>query len=445
MDFVRAKEILIAEAKAQGIKDYEIYFTASENLGAETLKDEISSFSSGSGAGISFRCVIDGKSGTAATELFEENEIKSLVTRAAACAQVIENNESADIFGGSESYAEVKASDFEMPTAADVKALALDVQKKIYAESDLITDGTQSGVSAVRGRYELVNSKGLELSNTVSYGVVFAQAVVNRDGESQGDFDYTTDLSDTDGIVKNAVSGAIATLGATTIPSGKYDVIFDGKQMRALLSTYSSVFSGKNALLGLSLLKGKEGEKVAADCVTLVDDPMREGSCAKTSFDGEGVAAYKKNVIEDGILKTLLYDLSTAAKAGVATTANGQRASFAQQAHIAPFCFYIAGGKLGEQQLLQRMGDGIYITELKGLHAGADAVTGDFSIESAGYLVENGQKTRAIKGFTVAGNFFELLKGIDSLADNVKFGLPSGFTSFGAPDTLVKGVSVAGS
>ena len=90
------------------------------------------------------------------------------------------------------------------------------------------------------------------------------------------------------------------------------------------------------------------------------------------------------------------------------------------------------------------MGNGIYITELKGLHAGADAVTGDFSLESAGYLVENGKKTRAIKGFTVAGNFFQLLKSIDTLADNVKFGLPSGFTSYGAPDTLIKGMSVAG-
>ena len=71
MDFCKAKEILIAQAQSLGVKDYEIYFTDAETLGAETLKDEISSFTSGSGAGISFRCVIDGKSGTAATELFD--------------------------------------------------------------------------------------------------------------------------------------------------------------------------------------------------------------------------------------------------------------------------------------------------------------------------------------------------------------------------------------
>ena len=90
------------------------------------------------------------------------------------------------------------------------------------------------------------------------------------------------------------------------------------------------------------------------------------------------------------------------------------------------------------------MGDGIYVTELKGLHAGANAVTGDFSIESAGFLVENGKKTKAVKGFTVAGNFFDMLKNIEAVSDNVKFGIPSGFTVYGSPDVLLGEMSVAG-
>ena len=86
---------------------------------------------------------------------------------------------------------------------------------------------------------------------------------------------------------------------------------------------------------------------------------------------------------------------------------------------------------------------GIYITELKGLHAGANAVTGDFSIESAGFLIENGKLGRAVKSFTVAGNFFEMLRSIEDISSNVDFSFGS-LTSFGSPDALVRNMSVAG-
>ena len=104
----------------------------------------------------------------------------------------------------------------------------------------------------------------------------------------------------------------------------------------------------------------------------------------------------------------------------------------------------IKQGELSEEQLISMMRDGLYVTELKGLHAGADAVTGDFSIESAGFIVKDGKLANAVKGFTIAGNFFDLLKNIKAVSDTVKFGLPSGFTMFGSPDILLEDMSVAG-
>ena len=444
MDFLFVRDILVAEARALGLDDYEIFFSGTQQMSTETLKDEVSSFSSGACAGVSFRCVLGGRMGNAATELFEESELKGIVRRAMDNASVIENDDPVMIFGGSKFYEKAKSPAFAMPSAADVKALALDLQAKTYAESELITDGTQSGAFAEKTEIKLVNSKGLELSSTVAYGGSYVQAVVKDADDAVEAFDVALGYENAASIPASATKMALSKLGAAEVKSGKYSIIIDGKQMRALLSAYCSVFSGKQALLGLSLLSGKVGEAVAADCVTLVDDAMYEGGYVKTAFDGEGVATYKKNVIEKGVLNTLLYDLSTAAKAGVTTTANGQRTSYAQQVSIAPFTFYIEGGELSEEQLTQRMGDGLYVTEFNGLHAGANAVTGDFSIQSAGFLVENGKKTRAVKGFTVAGNFFSLLKDIKALSNEVKFGLPSGFTVFGSPDVLLEDVSVAG-
>lgn len=444
MNFENAKTVLENEAERLGVEQYEIYYTASDSLNTETLKNEISSFSSGCGAGISFRCIVDGHTGSAATELFDEAELRSLVSRAFENAKVIENDEPAIIFGGSDSYNTVNDAITPMPTTAEIKQIALALQEKTYAQSELVTDGTQSGVFADTSVYELVNSKGLRLSNKVCCSGAYVQAVVNRDGEASDGFEYTLGLDNVEYLSKKAVDSSISKLGAESVKSGKYPIIIEGRQMRALLSTYSSVFSGKYALQGLSLLAGKEETKIAADCVTLVDDPQYPSCPVKTPFDGEGVATFKKDVIENGVLKTLLYDLATAHRAGVEPTANGQRGSYAQQVNIAPFCFYIKQGELSEEQLISMMRDGLYVTELKGLHAGADAVTGDFSIESAGFIVKDGKLANAVKGFTIAGNFFDLLKNIKAVSDTVKFGLPSGFTMFGSPDILLEDMSVAG-
>ena len=59
---------------------------------------------------------------------------------------------------------------------------------------------------------------------------------------------------------------------------------------------------------------------------------------------------------------------------------------------------------------------GVYINSLGGLHAGANPITGDFSLQSSGFMVEDGKKTTFVKSFHVAGNFYDLLKNITEIA-----------------------------
>ena len=102
---------------------------------------------------------------------------------------------------------------------------------------------------------------------------------------------------------------------------------------------------------------------------------------------------------------------------------------------------YLQPGELSEEELLAQVGTGVYITSLGGLHAGANPVSGDFSLQSAGFMIEGGQKTTAVKSFTVAGNFYDLLKNITALASNLE--LP-GMGAFGSPSVRVDGLSIAG-
>lgn len=446
MNFEQMKEYLIAAAKAAGLTEYEIYATSTSEVSTETYKSEISSFSSGESGGISFRCIVDGKMGYASSELLTREEMEALVDRAIDNAKNIENDDEVFIFPGSESYEAVNAKSPEMPEAATLKNWALDLQAKTYAAHSSVSDGTQTAAIAFESSIMLCNSHGLELINHVGSSGVYIDAVVKEGDEAVSGFKLKSGRNavEFENLPAEAVAEARGKLGAGTVESGKYDCVISGDQMRSLLSAFWSMFSAKMVQHGMSLLKGRIGEKIASDIVNVTDDPRRPECDIQTSFDGEGVATYRKSIIENGKLCTYLYDLTTAKKDGVASTGNGQRGSYASSVSIAPYCCCLEAGDKSQDELFAAIRDGLYITELKGIHAGANAVTGDFSLESAGFRIRDGKLAEAVKTFTIAGNFLELLSSVDAIGNEVRFGFSGGFTSFASADVLVRGISVAG-
>ena len=446
MNYELLKKTIEDEAKLQGLTEYEIYYMSSEELSVDTLNKEPNSFSAGVSGGICFRASYDGKMGYASTELMEEGEMKSLVSRAKANALATEKPDNVGIFKGSESYAELKNKEYTPATAAEFKKLCADFAEEIYNVSDKVTGGAATYSGTMGFEIHLSNSHGLDLSTKCGTNFVQGMAVICDEGKYENDYavkELSDDL-DLKALAKEIVDSAILKANAGLVETGKYNVVFDAKQMRTMLSVYSSTFSAKMAQMGMSLLAGKEGEKIASDIVTSTDDPMREGVSVQTNFDAEGVAAYRKNVVEGGVLKTLLHNRETAAVAGTESTGNASKGSYASPVAISPYAFCLEAGDKTHDELLALAGDGLYITELKGLHAGANAVTGDFSLESAGFRIKDGKICEAVKSFTIAGNFFELLKSIAAISNEVEVAVTGGFTTFGAPEVLINGMSVAG-
>lgn len=446
MNFDKIISIIKDEAARLGVSSYELYYMAGEDLSVETLKDDVSAFSSGLSGGLSFRCSVNSRMGYASTELLEPAEVESLVARAVENANNTEKEDTVGIFAGSPSYEKVNSKPFKATDAATLKALALELQRETYAASDKIADGTQSAAVSGSTVVRIYNSNGLSLENTTGVSLAYAMPVVRDGEESQESFEMVelTDEVSPAEVAKAAVNKALSKLGSAGLETGKYNVIIDSRSMRSILSAFSSAFSAKNAQLGLSLLAGKEGTSIASEIVTVTDDPMRPGISMQTPFDAEGVAAHRKAVIEKGVLKTLLHNLESAKAAGVESTGNASRAGYSSPVGISPYAFCIEAGEYSHDALLALAENGVYITEVKGLHAGANAVTGDFSIESAGFMIENGKLTRPVKSFTVAGNFFELLGNISALSDEVTVGISGSFTRFGSPDVLIRDMSIAG-
>ncbi len=447
MNYQEFKEAVIAEAKAQGIADYELYYQAEESTSVSTFRHEINEFTGSMEGGICFRCIAGGKMGYASTESMTQEEAKRIVSAAAENALCLEVDDPVFLVEGGQTYTEPSRETYGLPTTETLIRKTLEADAVLYAADPKIIDGTVAKGYSIHTELAIYNSRGLDLQNANDMTALMVGAVVSNGEEMANDYQLKVeDLNsmDVEALSQKAAKTALTKLGGEVPATGVYPVVFDPEAMSDLLSTFSSVFSSETAQKGLSKLAGKEGTVVASDVVTIVDDPFHPANPVPSPFDAEGSPTFVKNLVEKGELKTLLYNLKTAAIAGKTTTGNAAKASYKASIGVRPFTMYLAPGELTEEELLQRAGNGIYINALAGLHAGADGVTGDFSLQSSGYLIENGKKTTHIKSFTVAGNFFDLLRDITAVANNFELPMAITSTAFGAPSVLVDRLSIAG-
>ena len=444
---------LLDEANRQGILAAEIYLASNDSFQAMCVQGQISNYTVHATRGLSLRGLYNGKMGYAATEAFDEEAVGQLVRAVKESAELTEDDDIQEIYQGDGEYPRVDNYQTALD-AVDEKSklqLILDIEKAALETDERITQLDYNMISTTSGETRLVNrvvadhkARGLDLRHRDNMAVCYASAVAKEgDRVSTGvGFRVTRDFSEMDAraIGREAAQEALFMLHASPVPSGTYRAIIDRKCMPDFLGVFAGAFSAESAQKGLSLLNGKEGEKIASDAVTLLDDPLLPGGLASMPFDGEGVATFTKTVIENGVLKTLLHNLKTARKAGVRTTGNASRSGYAGQVRVSPSNFYFKPGAKTLEEMMAEMGNGLVITDVSGLHAGADAISGDFSLIAKGYTVKDGKKDRAVEQITVAGNFFQMLQNIRTVGSDLCFpGSP-----IGSPSVDVGEISVAG-
>ena len=447
MDFEGFKQAVIARCAQMGIEEYELYYSCAESTSVGAFQQEINQFTGSVDGGVCFRCIIGGKMGYASTEELSLSEAQAVVERAADNAACLETEDLVFLGQGGQNYKKLELHPYDLPSTEELINTVLDTQKLMYGVHASVVDGTATQGVSERSSIAIYNSKGLDLSYVNQSSGLVCVAVVSDGAEMSNHVAIKLgklDTMDRKALTEQAVSGALEKMGGEGVDTGVYPVVFDSKAMSDLMSTFAGIFSSEAAQKGLSRFADAEWTAVASPVVSIVDDPFHPENPMPIHFDAEGSPTYCKKIVENGVLNTLLYNLKTAHKAGKTTTGNASKAGYNASVKVRPFTMYIQGGEITEEQLLEKAGNGVYITALEGLHSGANGVSGDFSLQSAGYLIENGKKTKRIKGFTVAGNFYELLKKITAVADNTCLPRALGMTAFGAPSVLVDGLSIAG-
>lgn len=440
---------LLQKALDEGIEAAEVYTASNDTFRAMSNNGEVDNYSVATRGGLSLRGLYKGKMGYAATEADDEKAISQLVTGVIESAELVEDDAVQEIYKGDEKYPEIDnyAPALDAVSEDEKLRLLLEMEDKaLRCGDERIKQVNYNLITTVSASARIVNTYGLDLSRRDNQIVAYL-SVVAKEGDRVATgtgFACGRDFKaiDADKIAKEAVEEALFYLNAAPVASGSYRVIIDRRCMPDLLGTFSSVFSADQAQRGMSLLAGREGEMIASPCVTLMDDPHMPGGLVSSAFDAEGVATKVKPVIENGKLTTLLHNLKTARKAGVKSTGNASKRGYASAIGVEPSNFYFKPGEKTLAELMRDMGNGLVITEVSGLHAGANPVSGDFSLLAKGYTVENGEKARAVEQITVAGNFYAMLKNIRALGSDLEFvGSPVGSPSVDVGEMNIAGKS----
>ena len=427
MDKQQFMDRLLAEAKAQGIDPAEVYFSAGSSFSAGAMNGNIDSYKVSTRQGLGLRGMYQGKMGYASTQAFDEEAIRQLIEGVKEGALLREDEGAEEIYEGDAEYPTVVSYDetlAQVPATAKLDAV-LAIEKAALESVDTVKQCEGTQLSTMSGEVYLRNSYGLNLQHKDNAFIAYTGAIA-KDGDSTSTgmaFKCGRDFAklDVKKLGEEAAQEAASGLHAEPVPAGNYRMILRYDAMQSLLATFCGIFSAENAQQGLSLLKGREGEKIAADCVTLMDDPLLEGGFDSTPFDGEGVASKTKAVVENGVLKTLLHNRKTAKKQGVASTGNALRPGLSAPITVAPTNFFFKPGDKTLAELEADMSNGLVITDLSGLHAGANMTSGDFSLLSKGYLLKDGKRVQPVEQITIAGNFYDVLKNIRAIGSDLIF------------------------
>lgn len=427
MDKQQFMDRLLVEAKAQGIDPAEVYFSAGSSFSAGAMNGNIDSYKVSTRQGLGLRGMYQGKMGYASTQAFDEEAIRQLIEGVKEGALLREDEGAEEIYEGDAEYPTVVSYDetlAQVPATEKLDAV-LAIEKAALESVDTVKQCEGTQLSTMSGEVYLRNSYGLNLQHKDNAFIAYTGAIA-KDGDSTSTgmaFKCGRDFAklDVKKLGEEAAQEAASGLHAEPVPAGNYRMILRYDAMQSLLATFCGIFSAENAQQGLSLLKGREGEKIAADCVTLMDDPLLEGGFDSAPFDGEGVASKTKAVVENGVLKTLLHNRKTAKKQGVASTGNALRPGLSAPITVAPTNFFFKPGDKTLAELEADMSDGLVITDLSGLHAGANMTSGDFSLLSKGYLLKDGKRVQPVEQITIAGNFYDVLKNIRAIGSDLIF------------------------
>ncbi len=439
---------LLKQALEKGFSEAEVYYGADNSMSVSARDGKIIEFENSDSSGISFRGLYNGQMGSADTEDIQPDMIPFLINQAKDNCKVLEVKEEITVFEGEKEYPEFNGFSDDL-AKIDYQMLAdavLSMEKELLAYDPRIEAVDDSNAIYTSTVSYLQNTKGMICETETNDFAVYlgCRAKEGDDVQTYGkSWSYGTRSEfDAKKCADYVGKHVVAKLGAEPVDSVKTSIVLDRFAAKSLLAAFSGAFNAEAIQKGLSRLVGKIGEKIADEKITLIDEGMIKGSRLCCPFDSEGVVTKKTVLIDKGIFKSALHNRKTALADGVESTGNASRGG-KNGLGISPANFHFETGEFTLDELFRKMGNGIYITAVYGLHAGINGISGDFSLMSEGFVIRDGKVAEPVNQITIADNFFDVLMKVDALANDVEYFSPEA-SHIQSPSLLIPDVSVAG-
>jgi PmbA protein len=438
-----AIDFMCTEAKRLGAEHFDAVVGESESMGLELFEGKVKSTEISNSRGIGIRLFKAMRPGFAFTEKMSKEAITQTVKDALSHTLLTDTVEIDLPFPDTLPNIDLKAFN---PALEDVgldrmKAVCLELEAIAQAADKRIDNIPYLGASRSSGMSMVRNSNGVNYSsrsNVVSAGI----GVVAKDGENKKmgvysnggrSFDFNPTF-----MANKAVERAVELLGAESITSGRYPVVFSNRVSASILSMFGSPFFADAVQKGQSRLVGKVGQAIAVPELNITSNPHIPGAPGSHLFDGEGVVTSRLEVVKDGVLQTYLYNLESAKKAGCKPTGNGSR-GYSGKAGTGFSNYIVNLGDKDVSDLLSAYPQCFFVTKLDG-GSGCSAISGEISIGAQGFWYEQGKRIKPVDKVTLNSNYFEMLLLIRGLSKEYS----DSFSSVKVPDLLIESMFVAG-
>jgi PmbA protein len=409
---------------------------------------EVESLSDAGGRGVGVRGFVDGRSGYAyGTDLSEDGIVET-----ARAARTAAEAADADEYGGlPEEFGSTPLDGLASSAMGDWSTerkveLTLEVERAARRRPG-VTQVENAVYSDAEGSVALANSRGFAAGYGATQAWAYASAFAGEGADLMTGMGIGLGRDpgalDPEAIGAEAAERALALVGARQPESRRCPVVLDAFVAASFIGFIGSMLSAESVQRGRSLFADREGDEIADPALALADDATDPEGPATAPFDGEGSPTRRTPLIEGGRLLTFLFDARTARRAGRATTANASRGSYRSPPSVGTSNLVVEPGEGDLEQLFREAGDGLYVTEVAGLHSGVNPVSGTFSVGASGRLVEKGEPAGPVRELTIASDLVSMLQAVRAVGSEARW-VPLG-GSVKAPPILIGEMAVSGS
>jgi PmbA protein len=441
----------VEAATAAGATDAEAWSEGSRSREVRVHAGEVESLTEASGRGVGIRAWIGQRTGYAYGTDLSDSGLADLAEAAAGAARVADEDENSSAPDPAEEPVPEIEGLRDEAVAATETAEVIDLAKRIERVA-IDRDKRVSGVEEVvyvdeDGDAAIATSRGVSGSFGVSTAYSFLQAMATQDSEVQTGLGFGVGRSpralNAEEIGAEAGDEASSMLGATKPESRSCPVVLSERVTASFAGFIGGALCADDVQRGRSPFADRLGDELASAAYVLADDGIDPGGLASAPFDGEGTPRERTPLIADGKLLAYLHDSYTARRGGARSTGNASRASYRSPPSVSTSNLVLDPGELSLDQLLERAGDGVYITEVAGLHSGVNPVTGRYSVGASGRAIRGGELAEPLREFTIAGDLLGTLAAVQAVGSESRW-VPFGGSVRTAP-MLVGEMAIGGS